>query len=562
MPGRRVAIAAAWCASVPLCTLVAPAAANFDPASPDFHFDTPNGGSSALDTVLPQSQGTEARKIAFGLAEAFLNGTKLQHGEARCLEKSLSGLAGDFVDVCVGAVKILRAVASNPTAGRQSTTYPPLVPPSGGTPVPAPAWSASPRQAQAVGPSSSMFGSPPSPMMNGAAPPPASDDTRKNMQATFALMTIASNLYEMMHQETELAKKCLHKDAVEALEMAANNMQNVTYMGNNLGANGADIAAELSYGVAAFDKKDYMGFGIAIGTAARKTVLAKDISSSGDLITTKDMEQISAGLMEGLFADGITLHVDAELNQATFVPKGTRVDMATVDIRSCILGNAEFFRVAWTAAFDLFEAISKQSATNATNAGAFPDKLPALNPENMMEMSQLMLYMPSALRMCNISHEQEEFIIDAMMSPDEGLDPSISMHKDAMPLKELVESATEAWASHEFRKLGERLGQMMRDMVLLAFPQKYSLTDLAEQPLAQPFLLPAMAAVLAAIVAVVASFRGWRAFRMRGTSRRSHSLALPGEEQALVSSPPPSARSSGRKGSNCSVRFDLEEAVE
>lgn len=88
----------------------------------------------------------------------------------------------------------------------------------------------------------------------------------------------------------------------------------------------------------------------------------------------------------------------------------------------------------------------------------------------------VLMEIPSALRKCNMTLEQEEMLLDSLrtyqfQNPTLGL----SIHDDgAIGVGDEVTGAVRDWAQHDWRSCGMHLGALLRELVLGFFPQKYS----------------------------------------------------------------------------------------
>merc|ERR1719413_131266 len=88
-----------------------------------------------------------------------------------------------------------------------------------------------------------------------------------------------------------------------------------------------------------------------------------------------------------------------------------------------------------------------------------------------------MMQLPSALRRCNISKEQEEAFVDAVKSFGSGLSMPLTMPgKDGVKSQaaDNLAQAVKDWTDMKWYSFGSDLGKVMQEMVTVMFPSKYS----------------------------------------------------------------------------------------
>merc|ERR1719162_2902343 len=111
-----------------------------------------------------------------------------------------------------------------------------------------------------------------------------------------------------------------------------------------------------------------------------------------------------------------------------------------------------------------------------------------------------MMQFPSALMRCGLSENMQDTFMEAVktlqdikvhfhMPMAQGV--GVSGSDQATDVADKMAKAVEAWTNWDFEKFGYVLGELFRDLVMLAFPQKYSLHDGRLHRYAQSLTTPA-----------------------------------------------------------------------
>jgi len=325
-------------------------------------------------------------------------------------------------------------------------------------------------------------------------------------EETVVSLEFVARFAGLLELEKQLAKDCLQMDAVKNIESAAKHMFNATYVGNRLITNGVDILSELADATGAYDAGKFREFGQDLGGAWRKVVLSKKSFLDFEMPSAQELDEMTQALMVALFGSGMTLRVETDAQvapmmptapppqvyaaapqlrggalygsapgapAAPFVQPGTAYPVlpssVDIDLRTCLVANMPLFRSAWAPVFKLFLDASTEDA-----ADALPD-----TSQLLISMLDLQL----ALRTCGLGPQQEAVLFDAMhmgelhtkLELPEMASMNTQQERDA--LSRGFSAALHDWREHSWSAFGAQLGSILRDMVLLTFPQKYSLDD-------------------------------------------------------------------------------------
>jgi len=272
----------------------------------------------------------------------------------------------------------------------------------------------------------------------------------------------------------QLLKNCVHGDALRVLKAAGRHLINAQYLGHRFVVNGIDIAHGLADSIVAFEVQDFRRFGSDIGTALRKIVLSNADSGTKGLpegVPEKDIiQKVTEGVMRGFFVKGsgilITDSADPDVHIA-------------LNLHRCIAGNSVFFKQIWNGIWHLFAMISM----NAQQHGMGPDNSDdsGLNsqPKWAGELMIALLQFPMALQRCGIGADTQNMFMSAIKSlrfvhvkakfPNDRI--------QAMKATDRMARAITAWTNWDFITFGRQVGMLLRELVMLAFPRKYSIDN-------------------------------------------------------------------------------------
>lgn len=264
---------------------------------------------------------------------------------------------------------------------------------------------------------------------------------------------------------TQLVKNCVKGDALDLLKKTADHLMNASFVVNRFVVNGVDIAQSLSDGIIAYEAHKFHKFGNDIGIALRKILLSK--AAHGKKLPEgvpeeRIIQETTAGLMEGFFATGSGVTITDAANP--------RVDIS-LNLHKCIAGNSAFFKDIFMG---LWSAIAQMSA-NKEQHGL--DGRQTIQTSWTNELMMAMAQFPMALDRCNVGPRTEEMLSEAIYSLKD-LQVNIKFPSTRFTseyaTKEMAK-AVEAWTKWEFEDFGKELGSLLRELVLQAFPKKYSL---------------------------------------------------------------------------------------
>lgn len=486
----------------------APGTGYFNPLSSSGYGDRPSGSSSSSYTpsLMARSKrkfSRRSRDIVEGIIESYMHKVELQPGEKRCLERSTGQIASDVVgtgDDLVTAVKGLVEQGKDNNLNMKM---------SGGL-----------------------------------------------MAAVPTVVDAATKVTSMVRLTERLVKECVQGDALSTFNTTVAHIQNMTFVGNRLLANGADIAQALAKSVTDWERGDYRRVGEDVGEAMRKVLLAK--ASKTPVLPEGEppveiVDQVMQGMTEGFFVRGTELEI-----KDLAAPD---VDIK-INLHNCINQNQPLFQSAMKAAWTLVAQISankemfgfgknqnigtnpfanQQGGTNqqrgqaarklqagqnvplaqkvpisgainqvgqngavgqqapvagtsnggtgvaagnsnsATNPFGGAQDFMAANSAWMGDFALSMMQIPAAMQRCNIRPETTKMFGEAIHSLKYAR-VKFDLPQEQMSKKEmeketslLMARAVESWTRWRFEDFGDDVGQLLREMVLLIFPQKYSI---------------------------------------------------------------------------------------
>lgn len=362
-----------------------------------------------------------------------------------------------------------------------------------------------------------------------------------NMDIMAEVADVGIQATSIVRLAKQLLKDCVKGDVLETLNTSAKHLMNMSYVGNRLLANGVDIAEALAESVMDWDRGDHRGVGEHIGEALRKILLA-DASDSPPLPEgmprSEIIAEVTSGLMNGFFVEG------SELTMKDLAAPNVDIE---IDLHECIANNEIFFQNVFKGAW----TIIAQMSANPQQFGHMFDflqgkpnggrLLEATIQDGMSELAMAMMSIPAALKRCNIDDETRDMLSDAVKSlqwarfkfdfPREKFNEK--------EVQDLLARAVQSWTRWRFEDFGDDVGQLLRAMVLLVYPQKYEVdkvghlrrTLIAEahayQAKQQTIVPPTVTFVLSCATAIMAGvFLAARAFQS-GAWRRYDSLSRP-----------------------------------
>jgi len=364
----------------------------------------------------------ESTEVVGGLIEAFMHKVALLPGEKACLEKNMATVTGDIIGTITDVVQAIKALVEGKGQIQKKNT--------GGL--------------------------------------------------VSAGIDSAMKIVSLVTLSTQTVKECVHGDALKLLNMTAHHLINATYLEHRFVVNGVDIAHNLADSIIAFEAKQFRRFGTDIGIALRKLLLSKAMNGTAlpEGVPEEDIiQQSTAGLMKGFFVQGASVEITDTSHPDIDV---------VVDLHQCIAGNSEFFKELWMAAWDLIA----QFSVNAQEHG-FVGGLQGLaaqpgqgQPKWSGELMIAMMQFPMALSKCGVNQQMQDTFMEAIKSlgdirvqfqfPSTPLTGATATG-EATEVTDKMAKAVQAWTNWNFEKFGFELGTLLRELVMLAFPQKYSI---------------------------------------------------------------------------------------
>jgi len=377
------------------------------------------GRSTALPALVDLQLSHDSMEVVRGLVEAFIHKVELMPGEKRCLENNTVAFANDIMGTVEDVVTASKAmVAGKGTNGTIAKHHGTIV------------------------------------KHHGAGIMAAGIDG-------------ATKLMSLLTLSTTILKNCVHGDALELMKKTGQDMMNGTYLEHRILVNGVDIAQSLSDSILAFEAQDFYRFGTDIGIALRKILLSKATNGTTPLPEGVPeqviIQQATQGLMDGFFTRGSTLEIT---DSASY-----DVDIV-VNLHQCIAGNSEFFKEIWMASWELFA----QMSVNKEQHGLGFQQNETAQPKWQGELVFAMMQMPLALSKCGVTEDMQRMLTEAIKSL-QSLNVRVGIPHHQITGKEATEmmaKAVQAWTHWDFERFGFELGTLFRELVMLAFPEKYS----------------------------------------------------------------------------------------
>jgi len=376
---------------------------------------TPSGHTPKSLKGMPGTLevSTQTQQITAGVIEAFMHKVQLLPGEKRCLENNVATAASDVSGTIMDAVKAIKLILSGQKHKSMAASS------TGG--------------------------------------------------ALSAGIDGAIKITSLVTSTTSLLKNCVQGDALFMLNQTGHNFINGTYLESRLMVNGIDVVHALADSIVAYEAGDYHKFGADIGTTLRKVLLSNATNGTRTALPEgmpekKLIADASDGLMDGFFAGGSNILITDDLKSDVHL---------RVDLHQCIANNGKFFREIWMGIWDLIAkfAVNKdQHGLLDSDAGSS-----AWNGELMMSL----MLLPNALEKCNINPQAQHMLLEAIQTMGH-VHVKMNFPDDKINAKDgslKVGKAVEAWTNWDFHKFGLELGKLLREFVMLGFPQKYSVDE-------------------------------------------------------------------------------------
>lgn len=421
--------------------VTAPAPSSFNPLAV---LGNAAGNTPALMARSDRKISRRSRDVVEGIIESYMHRVTLERGEKRCLERNTGQLASDVMGTGDDLVTAVKGLVEQGEEGNINME------PTGGL-----------------------------------------------MMAVPTVVDAATKVTSMVRLTERLVKQCVQGDAMQALNTTATHLENMTYIGNRLMANGADIAEELAKCVKDWQREDFRRVGEDVGTAMRKVLLSK--ASTEPALPEGEppveiINQVTEGLTEGFFVPGM----DVKIKDLAAPDVNVKIDL-----NKCINRNQPLFRQSFKAVWALFAQMSANkeqfgleksqiasnqvplggkvplSTTNAQDPLAGAKNFMGENSEWMSAAALAMMQVPGALQKCNIGPETEKMLGEAIHSLKYAK-VKFDMPGQTITQKEtslLMSDAVESWTRWRFEDFGKDVGELLREMVLLVYPQKYSIDE-------------------------------------------------------------------------------------
>jgi hypothetical protein len=167
--------------------------------------------------------------------------------------------------------------------------------------------------------------------------------------------------------------------------------------------------------------------------------------------------------MQGMFVRGEIVEVKDR--------KYSDVDIK-LDLHRCIAGNEAFFNGIFSG---IWSAVATLSA-NADQHGLGANRTLG-QPEWTGELMVAMLQLPAALQRCDINMENQQMMMEAIQSLGQ-LKAQLHMPQSKASMRQVsarMARGVKAWTNWHFTEFGRDIGYMFRELLLMAYPKKYSI---------------------------------------------------------------------------------------
>jgi hypothetical protein len=228
---------------------------------------------------------------------------------------------------------------------------------------------------------------------------------------------------------------------------------------------GVDVVKYLAKAIEDYEDRAYHSFGADIGNSLRKILLSK--STTGRTLPEGVPEEdiirkTTEGIVSGFFIRGETLEITDTADP--------NVDI-NLDLHRCIAGNRKFWKEIFLAMWNSMAQLSmnKDQPAFQTNTNG--------QPKWTGELMIAMLQLPTALERCNLGMENEQMIGEAIKTiANLKFDFHMPQHHvdNLKKLSERMAHGVEEWTDWHFHEYGKEIGYMLREFVLMLYPQKYT----------------------------------------------------------------------------------------
>lgn len=354
----------------------------------------------------------DAHEVVRGLVESFMHKAALSRHEKNCLRDNLAELAGGIMGTVGDITKAIQAMIAGKGAMNKQT--------------------------------------------QGALTGSGLDGVMK--------------ITSLVTSATSLSKGCVHGDALDMMTMAAHHLINGTYLQHRILVSGIDIAKMLADAVVSFEHKNFYKFGSDIGIALRKILL----STSNHAIRLPEgvpqkaiIGDTTEGLMAGFFVRSSAMSITDTAAANVHI---------NVDLHQCIANNHEFFKEIWLAMWNLIAQLAANGLQHDM-ANMFSTQSGKQQPKWMSEMMIALMQFPMALQKCGLSMDMQNMFMDAIKTIG-NLQVHFTFPRDTIEgvdASQKMAKAVEAWTNWNFKSFGYELGKLLRELVMMAFPQQYSI---------------------------------------------------------------------------------------
>jgi len=243
-----------------------------------------------------------------------------------------------------------------------------------------------------------------------------------------------------------------------------------TYLHNRFLVNGVDVTHDLADSVVAFEAHDFHLVGYDIGVTFRKVLLSKATKATGlpeGLPERVVIQQAVDGLLAGFFVADTAMKITDTAHSDVAI---------RVDLHECMAGDAGEGPILgiWMA---LWQLVAQLSVVPIQDLGdMFQPDGQVGQPKWAGELTIEMMQFTMALSRCGINANDQQMLVEAVKTLQD-LKVHFTFPQDRIQAEEAtvkMAKAVEAWTNWDFKQFGFELGKLFRELVMLAFPQKYS----------------------------------------------------------------------------------------
>lgn len=181
------------------------------------------------------------------------------------------------------------------------------------------------------------------------------------------------------------------------------------------------------------------------------------------------MQEATQGVMQGFFVRGSTMTLSDQAD-----PNIT----LQVHLHKCQSQSEPFFHKVWDVVWTLVAKMSANGEEYGLEVVKEGSERRAIHPLIVTsELAEAMMLLPSALKACGINDHMQKLLGEAIKTLNStriAFDFPGAKHTP-QEVRERMAYAAYYWTRYDFKHFGIQLGALLRDAVMVSFPEKYSI---------------------------------------------------------------------------------------